>query len=198
MQKNRKSKEKEVKKQVAPSKSGVRRGEQEESKVAKILINVGVTVLIALVIALVVALIVVSVKNKKPKESPLKDLPHVVYTDVVSVVVDHELAALNENEHTRAAYNELIKSTSYIIFYREEDLKNTEFVEAVKALSSDSVGVVFFNLSLDDTILGAEDTVLPSIDYSDPKLLPFVIKITESQSVFTFTGTMEDVLKLIK
>jgi hypothetical protein len=196
MQKNKSKKE--TNKPVAPSKSGVRRGEKEESKTVKLLTTVGIGSLIVLVIGLIVALIVVSLANRKPKPNPLAELPHVTYGEIKSVVVDHELAALNEYESSREAYNELIKSTSYIIFYRNEDLKNKEFVEAVQALKSESVGVVFHNITQDDSILGAEDTVLPTIDYSDPKLLPFVIKITESQSKFEFTGTMDDVLRLIR
>ena len=195
-----KKSKKETKKPVAPSKSGVRRGEPEDSKAAKILTVTGLALLGALVLALVISLIVVSIANKKPKDSPFQDLPHLSYDQVVNVVVDHQLAALNEEEHSREAYRELIKTKSYIIFYRTEDLKDEKFVEAAKALKSDNVGVVFFNLSLNPQILEEGSAVLTHevLPYSDPKLLPFVIVITESQSESTFIGEMDRVLNEIK
>ncbi|MGI6782527.1 MAG: hypothetical protein ACOX56_06935 [Acholeplasmataceae bacterium] len=195
MQKNKK--QSETKKPVPPSKSGVRRGEKEESKVGKILTTVGVSVLVALVFALVIALIVVSVANKKPKESPFIDEIHVNYQEV-SDVINHQLVALNEKESSRKAFNELTKPKSFIIFYRDEDLKNEEFVEAALALKSDSVGVVFYNLTNNPEILGESDAVLNKIEFSDPKLLPFVIEITESQYTFRFIGEMENVLAAIR
>lgn len=193
-----KSKKQETKKPVAPSQSGKRRGEKEESKLPKILTSIGIGILMALVLGLIVALVVLSLSNKKPEESPFKDLPHVTYEQVKSVIVDHELSALNEVEESRKAYGELIKTKSFIIFYRDEDLKNKEFVEAAKNAKTDNVGVVYYNLSLDAKILGEEDVILKEIEFSDPKLLPFVIEITESQATFKFYGTMNDVLSALQ
>jgi len=193
MQRNKKEK---ATKPLAPSQSGRRRGEVEESKAAKILMTVGVGVLITLVVALIVALIVVSLSNKKPAESPVKDEIHLTYQDVVTVVVDKNIMDLNQGDNVKA-YLELVKETSYMIFYREKDLKNKDFLDAITTTSDDKTGVVLINLDLHSEILGAEDTVLKELEYSSPNMLPFVIVISESQSKFEFVGLMEDVLKLL-
>lgn len=196
MQKNKKQKEI---KPVAPSQSGRRRGEVEESKLPKILMTAGVGLLVALVVALIIALIVVSVTNRKPQESPVKDEIHISYQNLTSIVVDKQLAALNEQESTRDAYQELIKEKSYIIFYRTQDLKNKEFVQAIKDAKKDNVGVVLVDLAVHDQILGEDDTILKEIEYSDPKLLPFVIVVSGSDhNEFEFVGEMDRVLSLLK
>ncbi len=190
-----KKKEKEVKQPVKPSQSGRKRGEKEESKVAQILTTAGVGILLALVVALIIALIVVSLSNRKPAESPFIDEVHITYANVQSIIVDEQISALNEVEDSRKAYRELIKEKSFIVFYRNEDLKNDEFVNAVLDAKSDSVGIVLYNLDLFPDILGEEDNVLPLIEFSDPKLLPFTIVISASGSQFDFFGRIENVIK---
>ena len=190
-----KKKQKEVKQPVKPSQSGRKRGEKEESKVAQILTTAGVGILLALVVALIVALIVVSLSNRKPAESPFIDEVHVTYANVQSIIVDEQISALNEVEESRDAYRELIKEKSFIVFYRNEDLKNDEFVNAVLDAKSDSVGIVLYNLDLFPDILGEEDNVLSLIEFSDPKLLPFTIVISGSGSQFDFFGRIENVIK---
>lgn len=190
-----KKKQKEVKQPVKPSQSGRKRGEKEESKVAQILTTAGVGILLALVVALIIALIVVSLSNRKPAESPFIDEVHITYANVQSIIVDEQISALNEVEDSRKAYRELIKEKSFIVFYRNEDLKNDEFVNAVLDAKSDSVGIVLYNLDLFPDILGEEDNVLPLIEFSDPKLLPFTIVISASGSQFDFFGRIENVIK---
>ena len=190
-----KKKQKEVKQPVKPSQSGRKRGEKDESKVAQILTTAGVGILLALVVALIIALIVVSLSNRKPAESPFIDEVHITYANVQSIIVDEQISALNEVEDSRKAYRELIKEKSFIVFYRNEDLKNDEFVNAVLDAKSDSVGIVLYNLDLFPDILGEEDNVLPLIEFSDPKLLPFTIVISASGSQFDFFGRIENVIK---
>lgn len=196
---------KETKKAVKPSQSGVRRGQQEESKLPKILTAVGSGILIALVLALIIALIVTSVLSKKDSVHPFADLPHVDYEGVHSVVVDQQIAALNESASTRDAYEQLIKNKSFIIFYRQEDLKNKQFVEAVLSYFDEDnknegdIGIVLYNITLDETILEENDPILTAAsEFSDPKLLPFVIVVTDAGTTFDFIGEMNGVLHLLE
>ena len=194
MQKRRK---KEATKPVKPSQSGRKRGEKEESKLPKIITTIGVGILVALVLALIVALIIVSVSQKNEKKNPFEDIPHLNY-EQVQLVVDGDIPALNQNEDTVDTYVELIKDKTFIVFYRNEDLENKQFVDAVLQASNEKVGVVVYNLTLYPDILGEEDTVLGKIEFSDNKQLPFVFIITNHGQDIEFVGLIDDLLKALQ